>query len=244
VLARTWQMLLKGLGECRQAPRPLAAAEMVLVRLAHAASLPTPDELIRALGDGGKRGAMAREAPAPSSEPTLPAGSGGGGARMGAGGSRPAMAVRRDVEPAPDQAAPDTPAPIACLEDIVALAARERDLPLKIALEEKVRLVRIEPGRLEIDIEEAAPADLANRLSALLKAWTGARWMIVVASGRGGATLAETARAERDARFAEAAADPAVRRLLDRFPGAEIVEVRDKPAPEFDMPPEADDFDD
>jgi DNA polymerase-3 subunit gamma/tau len=248
VLARSWQMLLKGLGECRQAARPLAAAEMVLVRLAHAASLPTPDELIRALGDGGERTQAARSAasaPQPAGAkavsreaPNRPAGP-SGGARMGAGDSRSLMAARPESEPVPDQATP-----IACLEDIVALAAAERDLPLKIAIEEKVRLVRLEPGRLEIDIEEGAPADLASRLSALLKAWTGARWMIVVASGRGGATLAEKARAERDARFAEAAADPAVRRLLDRFPGAEIVEVRDKPAPDFDLPDAPEEIDD
>jgi DNA polymerase-3 subunit gamma/tau len=34
VLARNWQMLLKGLDDVRQAPSPLLAAEMVLVRLA------------------------------------------------------------------------------------------------------------------------------------------------------------------------------------------------------------------
>ena len=252
VLARGWQMLLKGLGECQAAPRPLAAAEMVLVRLAHAASLPTPDELIRALRERAGAPAAPRpsaSAPEPADgtatarrQPNLPAGSTlpagpGAGARMGAGGSRPVMAARH--EPLPDE-----PAPIACLADIVALAAAERDLPLKLALEEKVRLVRLEPGRLEIDIEEGAPADLANRLSNRLKAWTGVRWMVVVASGRGGPTLAEEARAKRDARFAEAAADPAVRRLLDRFPGAEIVEVRDKPAPKPDSPEEADDFND
>src|SRR5438477_6278024 len=54
VLARAWQMLLKGVAEVEEAGRPLAAAEMVLVRLAYAADLPTPDEVIRALnGNGG-----------------------------------------------------------------------------------------------------------------------------------------------------------------------------------------------
>ena len=40
VLGRTWQMLLKGLEEVQTAPRPLAAADMVLVRIAHAADMP------------------------------------------------------------------------------------------------------------------------------------------------------------------------------------------------------------
>ena len=51
VLARTWQMLLKGIEEVTAAGRPFAAAEMVLVRIAYAADLPTLDEAIRSLGD-------------------------------------------------------------------------------------------------------------------------------------------------------------------------------------------------
>ena len=58
VLARTWQMLLKGIAEVEAAGRPIAAAEMVLVRIAYAADLPTPDEVIRSLGDS--RAATAR----------------------------------------------------------------------------------------------------------------------------------------------------------------------------------------
>ncbi|MCP5367214.1 MAG: DNA polymerase III subunit gamma/tau [Hyphomicrobiales bacterium] len=68
-LTRAWQMLLKGLGECRQAPSPLQAAEMVLIRLAYAADLPTPEEALKALGDGG--GGTATTAPA--ARPAAPA---------------------------------------------------------------------------------------------------------------------------------------------------------------------------
>ena len=51
VLSRTWQMLLKGIAEVQAAGRPVAAAEMVLVRIAYAADLPTPDEVIRSLDE-------------------------------------------------------------------------------------------------------------------------------------------------------------------------------------------------
>jgi len=60
VLARTWQMLFKGLPEVQTAPKPIAAAEMVLVRIAYAADLPTPDEVIRTLTNG-ESGAETRE---------------------------------------------------------------------------------------------------------------------------------------------------------------------------------------
>ena len=51
-LSRAWQILLKGIPEVQASNRPVAAAEMVLVRLAYAADLPTPDEALRALKDG------------------------------------------------------------------------------------------------------------------------------------------------------------------------------------------------
>ncbi|WP_375641607.1 DNA polymerase III subunit gamma/tau [Bartonella sp. CM100XJJH] len=49
VLSRNWQMLLKGLQEVNQTARPLQAAEMLLIRLAHTADLPTLDETLKKL---------------------------------------------------------------------------------------------------------------------------------------------------------------------------------------------------
>ena len=54
LLSRAWQMLLKGIEEVAKAPNPLAAAEMVLIRLAYTADLPTPDEIIKLLGNGDR----------------------------------------------------------------------------------------------------------------------------------------------------------------------------------------------
>lgn len=52
VLSRAWQMLLKAVGEVQTAPKPLAAADMALIRLCYAADLPTPDEALKQLRDG------------------------------------------------------------------------------------------------------------------------------------------------------------------------------------------------
>ena len=207
-------MLLKGIDEAARAPRPFAAAEMVLVRLAHAAELPTPDELVRAAREG--RGTDA-PAPQPRGRSSQPAPSGNGGAQ-----------ALRQPQPLAEQEMPqDETAPIATFRDIVELAARHRDLPLKVALEQKVRPISLEPGKLEISVDEDAPASLASDLSNRLKEWTGRRWMIVISGERVGETIAEKEKAAQEARFAEAAKDEAVRRLLERFPGAEIVEVKD-----------------
>src|ERR1700678_1055240 len=70
VLARTWQMLLKGMEEVAAAGRPIAAAEMVLVRIAYAADLPTPDEVIRSRADGARSDGGGAAAGGPASPRT------------------------------------------------------------------------------------------------------------------------------------------------------------------------------
>ncbi len=64
LLSRAWQMLLKGGEETGKAANPRAAAEMVLIRLAHTADLPSPDELIRMLGGEGALARSGKPAPA------------------------------------------------------------------------------------------------------------------------------------------------------------------------------------
>ncbi len=81
-LTRAWQILSKGLAEVQAAPRPIVAAEMLLVRLAYAADLPTPDEALRMLRDGA-RAVPGSAAPAPR---------GGGGGATAAALARPVVA--------------------------------------------------------------------------------------------------------------------------------------------------------
>ena len=74
-LARCWQILLKGLREVQDAPEPLSAVEMVLVRLAHAADLPNPADLVRKLqsqGNSTTAGSAAAPTPAPGPTPPMP----------------------------------------------------------------------------------------------------------------------------------------------------------------------------
>jgi DNA polymerase-3 subunit gamma/tau len=89
-LARIWQMLLKGLMEVNASPAPLAAAEMALVRLAYAAELPAPAELVRRLSTAPEPGpAESRATAAPSERAARPAGAGPARREMVVEPSRP-----------------------------------------------------------------------------------------------------------------------------------------------------------
>ena len=253
VLSRTWQMLLKGIPEVQTSNRPVSAAEMVLIRLAHAADLPTLDEALKSLGDGSQSASPSVpriSGPAPSSPGNgatavsvarMPTGQGGGQTmRLVEATAKPVEFVA-PAQPAVD-AAPTVP--VKSLADIVALADANRDMLFKTQFKSCVRLVRIEPGRLDISLTSDAPRTVVTDLSARLEKWTGRRWMVSVSREQGGQTLAEAETAKRESALMDARSDPAVAAILARFPGAKIIDVRIPNAPEaqsqdVDLPPEA-----
>ena len=225
VLSRAWQMLLKGVAEVQSSGRPVAAAEMVLVRIAYAADLPTPDEVVRSLSDGG-------------TAPARPQGNGGStqaqsyAPRFEAPRGSPRSSAAVSPRPADDPVARlDEPAVVAptrsvgSFEELIALAVEKRDIAAKMALERDVRLVRCEDGQLEIALEQSAPKTLVHDLQRKLTGWTGKRWIVVVSKEEGAPTM----RAQADAQQAEiergVQSDPLVQAVLSRFPGARIVGV-------------------
>ena len=220
ILSRTWQMLMKGIAEVEASARPVAAAEMVLVRIAYAADLPTPDEVVRSLGDGNGGDVPAR-----------PSGNGGGmpapaPQSFSRGAARTSAAV--SPRPADDPVAASDTAPalaISSFEAVVALAAEKRDIGMKIALERDVRLVRCEDGQLEIALEPSAAKTLVHDLQRKLGEWTGRRWIVVVSKEQGLPSLRAQAEAEKAEVERGVQADPLVQAVLNRFPGAKIVGV-------------------
>ncbi|MGE4220152.1 MAG: DNA polymerase III subunit gamma/tau [Alphaproteobacteria bacterium] len=224
VLARNWQLLLKGLGEVQYAPQPRQAAEMLLLRLAYAAELPPPGDLVAALKDGGSipaGGAARPAAPAPAAPAMLS----GGGETAAARALAPAPAM------APAMSAPmAAPAAIhaAMPRDLAAVAElfREKREPLLYNhIRRDVFPVHFEPGRIEVRLREDAPRDLVNRLSTLLSDWTGTRWVVSVSSARGGPSLQEQADAAERRRMDAAERNDLVRAVKDVFPGAKVTKV-------------------
>ena len=86
-----------------------------------------------------------------------------------------------------------------------------------------------------------APNNLAQRLVQRLKEWTGQPWLVAAETGGGAETLLEREKRERRDMRREIEAHPFVRSVLEAFPGAEIVEVRQIPTPEAVAAPADDD---
>lgn len=262
VLSRMWQMLLKGITEVQAATRPAAAAEMVLVRIAYVADLPTPDEAIRMLEqNGGGSPVVSGGSAARSSGPSAPVATAAPAVSAApvrmptssptafGGGARPQMAA-----PAPDPQGAAPQLRITSFTQLVALAGQKRDLMTKGALEGDMRLVRFEEGRLEVALEPNASKTMISELAKKFELWTGRRWTVIVSNEQGQPTLRSVNQAAKQEHARTAEADPRVQEVLSRFPGSKVVEVR-RLAPEApesninadygtDDPPDGSDTDD
>jgi len=254
VLSRAWQILLKGLGEAQRAPTALPAVEMVLIRLAYAADLPSPADIVARLSED-------KGTPAAAPPPGASAANNGGVADSASavadapapamGGQTPSSpqsptmaAVAPEMEPSPQVVGEPDPANF---RDLVALFAEKREIQLRNHLYMNVHLIAYEPGHLEFRPNDTAPGKLPGEVLNCLRQWRGAHWSVSVSSEAGAPTLAEQDATHEQAERAAAAQDPVVRAALDTFTGARIERVtsRDGASDDggFDDPVD-DDFDD
>ncbi|WP_375571922.1 DNA polymerase III subunit gamma/tau [Ahrensia marina] len=219
VLSRAWQMLLKGLDELSRAPKPLIAAEMILVRLCYVADLPTPDEAIKALGDGAPSGTSIPQ-------PSAPSPSNGGGARASLALAPQSESPAPVAVQAPKAEAKPQPVVLRDLDALIALAEKNGNRALPPLIRAYIRPVSFGENQLEIGLAAGAPQAFVGDLAEALKGWTGTRWMISVNSQADAQTLNELAAEREVARKADASQHPTVQAIMEAFPGATITGVR------------------
>ena len=220
-LTRAWQMLLKGLSEIKNADYPMKAFEMVLIRLAYAAELPTPAEMVAELKKKSETGGVmasvstlskTESAPASSksvfskSEPEKPV------AAFKAAESEP-LAAEKKVEPA---------LIFKTIGDISALLRQENQRILAFNVDKCIRPIQLEKNRLVCSLTEEAPRDLVAQLDRFLSAKTGCPFEIVVEENGGGQTAQEAAVAQKQQELSDLQKNPMVAAVLDTFKGAKI----------------------
>ncbi len=253
-LSRIWQMLLKGIPETESSSRTAGAAEMVLIRLAHAAHLPSPEDAARRLAELSENGSGSRPSPTPSGNGS------GNGVRVPYQSAVAVRATESTPRPQPSggpamlRAVPDpdpqlmqtagrvetkpaeAPKPLVhvnSIADIVNLAAEKRDAKLKALVRNFVRPVKIETGRLDVNLTDGAPATLLNELAVKLKEWTGIHWIVSLSREAGDPTMVEAEAKAKEQQVSDARQDPDVAAILAQFPGAKIIDVRVRaPEPE------------
>lgn len=210
VLTRTWQMLLKGIDETLKAPSEKQAAEMVLIRLAYAADLPTPGDMIKEIKSGG----ISVSAAQTSVPPAGSAQSGWSGVRI-SGNTVPAVQTR-----------PQEKVMFNSLADIAAYAYKQNEMMFAYNVENYVSLVSFEQGKIEFFPMDRAPNNLAGEMVEKLRQWTGRQWVVTVVSRQGGQTLIQQARTNAENLKKTMTQHPLVTAVLKAFPGARIDTIR------------------
>jgi DNA polymerase-3 subunit gamma/tau len=239
-LTRAWQMLLKGLREAQSAPSPIQAAEMILIRLAYLADLPTPADAVKAINE------QSTETASPS--PTGGGGNGGGqpavnaAPQSGQAQAAPQMEPQRDTvaeTQAIGDSAPEALASPQTFEDVIALADKMNERILRANLVSNVHLVRFEPGTIVFQPGKNTPREFSQDLTRFLNGKTNRRWVVTVSLDEQGAeSVQQREDAVKAARRAEIAQTPFMQSVMETFPGAKISDVRDIGGPEEIVPDE------
>ncbi len=214
-LTRAWSMLLKGIREAELHSDPLMAAEMVLIRLAHAADLPGSEDLAR----------LVKQAPPADRVVPISARELLRGNTESPVESQAALAVKPQA--AMPAAPAEPPRAFSSFKDLLALATEKRDIKLKSDLESLVRPIRVAPGQVELALEPGAHAGLPGEIARKLEAFTGMRWIVMVAKDGGDKPISRQRQENRDSLFIMAREHPDVQAVLKRFPGAEIIDVKE-----------------
>ena len=233
-LGRAWQVMLNGHRELKDAPSPKAAAQMVLIRLAHLAPMPTPADIIKTLQEdktpaspagspspqASQSQASSPQATSPQASSTLPADA--------ASSTENTEQLVAATPPAPSAniAAESTAPSFASLRDIADYFEAQNEKILNARIKRHLRVVSFGQHKLEVVVTGDNAEDLPQQLAKSLSAATGAPWLVSVSETGGGQTLAEedveTQNKERNA----AAELPLVASVLEVFEGAKITAIR------------------
>ncbi len=238
VLSRAWQMLTKGLDEVPRAPNPQAAAEMVLIRIAHAADLPGPEDIIRALGGAPSRRtassgdapgapAIARDERRPLNEAPPPLSADAYGAfDPGSPEIDPEELAEDDPDSRPAPPIPQLSDPRS-FQDVIDIAGQRREARLKLHLEDDVSLIKFDAGgTIELFLLPSAPTTIGNDLRERLNKWTGRRWIVALGRAMGERPVGQVRRERETAELEALKAHPALASVLSEFPGARIASVK------------------
>lgn len=209
VLSKIWQMLIKGIGELQVAPVQIDALEMILIRVAYSASLPTPYELLNDVKKNSSLGASRpfdKAAGAPQNAPII--------------SSAP-------IASAPAIASENTPvhtseAMFKTIDELAAYLESSKKMLLSYALKNDVAVHEFGDGFIKMTTSDKIHPDFIMNLRKVLNEATKKDWKIDVLRGILGETLADKERAQNEEDKRSIMEYPLVKAIMAEFRGAKI----------------------
>ncbi len=202
VLSKIWQMMIKGLGELQVAPVQIDALEMILIRVAYSANLPTPYEL---LNDVKKNSNLSVAASAPRSP-----------------GNAPVFRGAPAAEPVSDFQSNSDKLVFNQVNDLVSYLEQKKMLLVEYAIKNDVSISEFSNGLIRMTVSEKIHPDFILNLHKTLTEATGLTWKIELSRGALGVTLADMEKAAEEEEKRNIMEYPLVKAIMAEFKGAKI----------------------
>ena len=206
-LSKIWQMLIKGMNEMQTAPVPIDALEMILIRIAYSANLPSPAELLESVKKKSESGTLR---PANFSAGNTPA------------------AAQTAAAPVSAPAAVSTPAqtvvnaPFSDINGLIKHLENQNQPRLAYALRHDVEVVEFSPGQIKFKAADRVGNDTLAALNKILEETTGGKWALDIVPGEVGRTVADIENEQKEKDKKNIAETPLVKAILEEFRGARI----------------------
>lgn len=226
ILSKIWQMLIKGISELQYANVQIDALEMILMRIAYSANMPTPADLLKELKKKSRVNNLANK-------PQIVLNSS-------------IRIANTDAHIASELTEYSEGFELSTPEELVKLLNAKRQMLLLYAVKNDMSFKEFTAGKMRIALSEKADKDLIANLRKFLAKETGVSWVIDIDYEPLGETLAfkENKELERDKK--NISEYPLVKAILSEFSGAKIETVirkavedaEDEEAAEFTVPEE------
>lgn len=216
VLSKVWQMLIKGISEINMAPSAVEALEMILLRVAYSASLPTPYEI---LNEVKKNSDLAGAGSVNSGQSALL--------------QNPAAAAPVSVPPSGTEKKNDLTATVSAgetsgfntVEDLLRYLEGTKKALIEYSIKHDVCIREFSDGHIAMNIAPAIHQDFIMNLHKLLSEATGRQWEIEIIKGDLGETIADKEKSAAEATKKNVSEYPLVKKILEEFKGAKIETV-------------------
>lgn len=194
VLSKIWQMLIKGVSELNLAPSSVEALEMILLRVAYSASLPTPYEILNEVKKKSNLSASVQE-------------------------NTPEIEKKNDIKQVAEIKDKQV---FNNVEDFVSYLEKSRKVIIEYSIKNDVSFDSFEHGKIKLHISDNVKQDFILELHKILQEATGIKWEIDIIKGQLGETIANKEQLTVDAKKKNVAEYPLVKKILEEFKGAKI----------------------
>lgn len=206
-LSKIWQMLIKGMNEMQTAPVPIDALEMILIRIAYSANLPSPAELLESVKKKSESGTL-RPANFSAGNPSAAAQTAAASVSAPAAVSTPAQTVVN--------------APFSDINGLIKHLENQKQPRLAYALRHDVGVVEFSPGQIKFKAADRVGNDTLAALNKILEETTGGKWALDIVPGEVGRTVADIENEQKEKDKKNVAETPLVKAILEEFRGARI----------------------